>query len=85
MRKPVEVPPRRPKRARRTVVGSLGPTINFENVEPLKTQFVISSDIEEEERVEEGEDSVGNNDISSDESLEDTEAVREEYDEESSY
>jgi len=54
-------------------------------VEPLKTQFVISFDTEEEERVEEGEDSVVNNDISSNESSEDTEAVGEEYDEESNY
>jgi len=63
----------------------LGPVINFENVEPLKTQFVISSGTKEEEHVEEGEDSVGNNDISSDESSEDTDAVEEEYDEQSSY
>ena len=85
VRKPVEVPPKRPKRARRTVAGPLGLAINFENVEPLKTQFVISSDTEEEERAKEGEDLVGNNDISSCESSEDTKAVGEEYDEESIY
>jgi len=85
VRKLVEVPPRRPKRARRIVAGPLGLAINFEDVEPLKTQFVISSDTKEEERAVEGEDSMGNNDISSNESSEDTEAVGEEYDEESSY
>jgi len=36
-RRPIEEPPRRPKRARRVVAGPLGPAINFENVEPLKT------------------------------------------------
>jgi len=63
----------------------LGLAINFENVKPLKTQFVISSDTEKEEYADEGEDSVGNNDISSDESSEDTDAVEEEDDKQSNY
>ena len=81
---PAEEPPRRPKRDRRAVTGPLGPVIN-EDVESLNIQFVISSDTEEEEHADRGEDSVGNNDISLDESSDDADVVEEEYDDQSSY
>ena len=61
----------------------MGPVI--EEIEPLKTQFVILPDTEEENCAVDEEDSVRNDDISSDDSSSDADTAEEEYDEESNY
>jgi len=53
----VAEPVRRSKRARRTVAGTLAV---IEEIEPLKTQFVISSDSDGEEQARDEEESVSN-------------------------
>jgi len=69
---PAEEPPKR------AAARPLGAAID-EEVEPLKTRFIISSDTEEDEHADAGEDSVGNNDISSDDSSDDASLGEEEY------
>jgi len=70
----VAEPVRRSNRARRTVPGTLAV---IEEIEPLKTQFVISSDTEEEDRAADEEDSVSNDETSSDDSSSDAESAEE--------
>jgi len=61
-------PIRRSKRATRIVAGTLAV---IEEIESLKTQFVISSDTEKEDRADDEEDSVSNEETSSGDSLSD--------------
>ena len=51
-----------------------------EEVKPLKTQFIISSDTEEDEYANVGEDLIENNDISSDDSSDDASLGEDAYD-----
>jgi len=67
-------PVRTSKRARRIVAGTLA---FIEEIEPLKTQFVISSDTEEEDCVANEEDSVSNEETSLGDSSNDADTVEE--------